>query len=99
MHSLKHLNVWCIQLEPGEVEYTSRGITSPELLKMEVLNRGYPPSITFAVTYKEVLRRTGRPVWVHLDLFGARKELTFACKAYEEEDQQRLDVSKSCELD
>ena len=98
MHSLRLLNVWCIQLELAEVEYTSHGITSPKLLKVAVLNRGYPPSIAFAVTYKEELRRTGRPVWVHLDLFGARKELTFSCKAYEE-DQQRLDVSRNGELD
>ena len=97
MHTLKHL--WCIQLKPTEVEYTSHGITSPKLLKVAVLNRGYTPSITFAVTYNEELRKTGRPVWVHLDLFRAGKELKFACKAYEEKDQQRLDVSRNGELD
>ena len=81
------------------MEYTSRGITSAKLLKRAVLNRGYPPSITFAVTYKEELKRTGRPVWVHLDLFGAGENLTFACKAYEEEDRQQLDGSGNGELD
>ena len=81
------------------MEYTSSGITSPKLLKVAVLNRGYPPSITFAVTYREELRRTGKPVWVHLDMFGAGKELTFMCKAYEEHDQQRLGVSRNGELD
>ena len=80
------------------MEYASHGITSPKLLKMAVLTRGYPPSITFAVIYREELRRTGKPVWVHLDLFGAGNELTFACKAYEEEDQQRLDSSRNGEL-
>ena len=98
VYHLSHLNVWYIQLEPAEVEYTSRGITSPKLLKVAVLNRGYPPSITFAVTYKEELRRTGRPVWVCLILTGAGKELTFTCKAYEEEDRQQLDGSRNGEL-
>ena len=99
MYQLSHLNVWCIQLKPVEVEYNSHGITSPKLLKVAVLNRGYPPSITFAVTYKEELRRMGRPVWVQLDLLGAGKNLTFMCKAYEEENHKQLDRSRNGELD
>ena len=95
MYQFSHLNVWCIQLKPAGVDYNSHGITSPKLLKVAVLNRGYPPSITFAVTYKEELSRTGRPVWVCLDLIGAGENLTFMCKAYEEE----LDRSRNGELD
>ena len=81
------------------MKYDSYGITTPNLLEAAVRSRGYPPSITFATTYKEELRRTGRPVWVYLDLTGAGKKLAFLCTAYEEEDQQRLDVSKSGKLD
>ena len=81
--------VSCMQLQPDDVDYSSHGITSSKLLKRAVLNMGYPPAITCAITYREELRRIGRPVWVRLDLLGARKELTFMCKAYEEADCQR----------
>ena len=80
------------------MEYTSHGITSPELLEMAVLNMGYPPVITCVLVYRKELRRTGRPVWVCLDLTGAGKELTFMCKAYEEVDKQ-LDRSRNGELE
>ena len=60
---------------------------------------GYPPAITCAVTYKEELREMGRPVWVHLDLTGASKKLTFSCKAYEKADWPPLDVIRNGELE
>ena len=81
-----------------DVEYTSHGITTSRLLERAVLNMGYPPAITCAVTYREELRRKGSPVWVHLDLTGAGKELTFMCKAYEKVDHQQLDGSRNGEL-
>ena len=83
-----------MQLTPDDVKYDSYGITTPNLLEGAVLSRGYPPSITFATMYEE-LRRTGRPVWVCLDLIGAGKELAFTCKAYEKVDQQQLNGSKN----
>lgn len=75
------------QLQPRDLEYDYHGITNPELLEMAVNNRGYPPAITCAVTYQEELRRTGKPVWVVLELLGAEKELSFMCKAYEQADR------------
>ena len=77
------------------MDYDNQGITSSDELEGAVLRGVYPPSITFAATYREELRRTGRPVWVHLDLFGAEKHLTFTCPAYEEIDQQQLNGSKN----
>ena len=71
------------------MDYDNHGITSSKLLERAVLNTGYPPAITCAITYREELRRIGRPVWVCLDLLGAGTELTFMCKAYEETDCQR----------
>ena len=93
-HAITTCSVHCIQLEPKDVDYDEQGITSSRELERSVHSGLYPPSITFATTYKEELRRTGRPVWVCLDLFGAGKELTFMCKAYEE-DQQQLNGSKN----
>ena len=78
-----------MQLQPDDVGYSSHGITSSKLLKKAVLNKGYPPAITCAITYREELRRTGRPVWVQLNLLGAGKELAFMCKAYEDADCRR----------
>ena len=72
-----------LQVQPDDLKYDDRGITSPKLLKKAVNRRNYPPSITCLVTYREELRRTGKPVWVILELLGAETELTFACKAYE----------------
>lgn len=69
------------------MEYDYRSITNPKLLEMAVNNREYPPAITCAVTYKEELRRTGKPVWVVLELLGAENELSFMCKAYEQADR------------
>ena len=86
-------------MNSDDVEYTSHGITTPKLLERAVVNKGYPPAITCAVTYREELRRTGRPVWVQLDVNGAGKELTFMCKAYEEVDHLRLDGSRNGELE
>ena len=60
---------------------------------------GYPPAITCAVTYKEELRKMGRPVWVYLDLTGAGKKLTFMCKAYEKAEWLPLDGSRNGELE
>ena len=89
----------CMQLKPCDVEYSRYGITTSKLLKRAVLNTGYPPAITCAITYKEELRRTGRPVWVCLDLLGAGTELSFMCKAYEKADYQQLDGSRNGELE
>ena len=75
------------QFAPHHLEYDYHGITSPELLEMAVNNGGYPPAITCVVTYHEELWRTGKPVWVILDLLGADAELSFVCKAYEEADR------------
>ena len=86
-------------MQPDDVEYGSHGITSSWLLQKAVLNMGYPPAITCAVTYKEELREMGRPVWVHLDLTGASKKLTFSCKAYEKADWPPLDVIRNGELE
>ena len=87
------------QLHPDDVKFDSHGITKSKLLKVAVPKRGYPPSITCAVTFREELRRVGGPVWVCLDLIGAGKELTFTCKAYEELRHQLLDGSESGELE
>ena len=72
------------------MEYGSYGITDYKLLKKAVSTGGYPPTLQCAVTYKEVLRTTGRPVWACMDLLGttAEKDLTFRCNAYEEDHQQ-----------
>ena len=69
--------------------------------KHAVRDMGYPPAISCAVTYREELRRMGRPVWVYLDLLGADAdtECTFMCKAYEEADHQQLDGSRNGELE
>ena len=82
------------------MKYGSLRITNYKLLKRAVRNMGYPPVISCAVTYREELRRTGRPVWVCLDLLGAdaETELTFMCKAYEEVGSQQLDRSSNGEL-
>ena len=89
-----------IQLLPCDVKYGSLRITNPKLLKRAVRDMGYPPVISCAVTYREELRRTGRPVWVCLDLLGAdtETELTFMCKAYEEVGCQQLEGSRNGEL-
>ena len=71
-----------VQLRPDDVEYARRDITDDKLLKRAVTTGGYPPTIKYAVTYNEELRRTGRPaVWVCLDLQGAAagRTLTFMC--------------------
>ena len=70
------------------MEYGTYGITDYKLLKKAVSTGGYPRTLQCAVTYKEVLRRTGRPVLVCMDLLGAGTKLTFMCNAYEEDDQQ-----------
>ena len=97
--SLKCENVTCFQtlclfdinqLQPHYVTYDYHEITNPKLLEMAVNHRTYPPSITYVVTYPEELRKTGRPVWVTLELLGADNELTFSCKAYEPADGQPL---------
>ena len=89
-----------VQLLPCDVKYGSLSITNYKLLKRAVRDMGYPPVISCAVTYREELRRTGRPVWVCLDLLGAdtETELTFMCKAYEEVGYQQLDGSRNGEL-
>ena len=86
----QHLLCLIIQLTPYDVEYDSHGITTSKLLKRAILNTGYPPAITCVITYREELRRTGRPVLVCLDLLGADAgtKLTFKCKAYDEADCQ-----------
>ena len=91
--------VLCIQLKACDVEYGSKSITNPKLLKRAVCDMGYPPVITCVLVYREELRRTGRPVLVRLDLLGtdAGTELVFMCKAYEEIDQQ-LDGSRNGRL-
>ena len=83
------------------MEYATNDITDYKLLKRAVATGGYPPTIKYAVTYNEELRRTGRPVWVCLDLQGAAAgiELTFRCKAYEENDCPQLDGSKNGRLE
>ena len=84
-----------IQLQPDDVKYATYDITDDMLLETAVATGGYPPTIKYAVTYNEELRRTGNPVWVHLDIYGAaERTLTFMCKAYEEKDCQRLDGSR-----
>ena len=90
-----------VQLLPCDVKYGSLRITNPKLLKRAVRVMGYPPVISCAVTYREELRRTGRPVWVCLDLLGAdtETELTFMCKAYEEVGCQQLDGSRNGEFE
>ena len=90
-----------IQLLPCDVKYDSHSITDYKLLKRAVRDMGYPPVISCAVTYREELRRTGRPVWVCLDLLGAdtETELTFMCKAYEEVGCQQLDGSRNGEFE
>ena len=90
-----------VQLLPCDVKYGSLRITNPKLLKRAVRDMGYPPVISCAVTYREELRRTGRPVWVCLDLLGAdtETELTFMCKAYEEVGCQQLDGSRNGEFE
>ena len=90
----------CIQLLPCDVKYGSHSITNYKVLKKAMRDMGYPPVISCAVTYREELRRTGRPVWVCLDLLGAdtETELTFMCKAYEEVGCQQLDGSRNGEF-
>ena len=90
-----------VQLLPCDVKYGSLRITNPKLLKRAVRDMGYPPVISCAVTYREELRQTGRPVWVCLDLLGAdtETELTFMCKAYEEVGCQQLDGSRNGEFE
>ena len=90
-----------IQLRPDDVEYATYDITDYKLLKRAVATGGYPPTIKYAVTYHEELRRTGRPVWVHLDLLGAAagRTLTITCKAYEEKDCLQLDGSRNGRLE
>ena len=76
-----------IQLRPDDVEYATYDITKYKLLKRAVATGVYPPTIKYAVTYHEELKRTGRLVWACLDLLGAadhERTLTFMCKAYEE---------------
>ena len=89
-----------IQLRPNDVEYGTYGITNYKLLKKAVVTGVYPPTIKYAVTYKEELREIGKPVWVCLDVLGAAETtLTFLCKAYEEKDCQQLDESKNGRLE
>ena len=89
-----------IQLRRCDVEYATYGITDDKLLKRAVATGVYPPTIKYAVTYKKKLRRTGRPVWVCLDLLGAaERTMTFMCKAYEEVDCQQLDGSRNGRLE
>ena len=92
--------VSCIQLKACDVDYGSKSITNPKLLKRAVRDMGYPPVISCVLTYQEELRRTGRPVLVRLDLTGADAdtELAFMCKAYEEVDHQQLDGSRNGKL-
>ena len=73
-----------LKVQPQDLKYDSHLITSPKQLEMAVNNRGYPPSVTCLVAYREELRRTGKPVWVVLELLGAEIELNFLCKAYED---------------
>ena len=90
-----------IQLWPIDVEYATYDITDDMLLETAVDTRGYPPTIKYAVTYNEELRRTGNPVWVHLDIHGAAagRTLTFMCKAYEEKDCHQLDGGRNGRLE
>ena len=90
-----------VQVKPDDVKYGSHSITNPKLLKRAVRDMGYPPAISCAIIYREELRRTGRPMWVRLDLLGADvdTELTFVFKAYEEVDHQQLDESRNGELE
>ena len=71
------------------MEYGSYGISDYKLLKKAVSTEGYPRTLQCVVRYKEVLRRTGRPVLVCMDLLGADAgtKLTFMCNAYEEDHQ------------
>ena len=55
-------------------------------------------SITVDATHRQDLKKTGRPVWVCLDLVGAGKELSFKCKAYEDVHEQHLDGSRNSEV-
>lgn len=75
-------------MQREDVEYENYGITSSNLLEMAVLNKSYPPTISCAITYREELKWVGKPVFVHLDIFGAGRELSFKSKAYEETDYQ-----------
>ena len=104
--SLKCENVTCFQtlclfdinqLQPHYVTYDFYEITNPKFLEMAVSHRSYPPSITYVVTYPEELRKTGRPVWVTLELLGADNELTFSCKAYEPADNEDLNGARKGE--
>ena len=83
------------------MEYATYGITDYKLLKRAVATGVYPPTIEYTVTYNEELRRTGRQVWVCLDLQGAAAgtELTFMCEAYEEKDCQPLYRSRNGRLE
>ena len=73
-----------LKVQPDYLKYDYHGFTSPKHLEMAVNSLGYPPSITCLVAYREELRRTGKPVWVILELLGAETELSFTCKAYED---------------
>ena len=99
LHAASLMYVSCIQLLPYDVDYSSHGITNPKLLKKAVCNMDYPPAISCVITYREELRKTGRPVLVRLDLLGADAgtELTFQCQAYEV-DCQQLNGSRNGEL-
>ena len=89
-----------IQLRPDDVKYATYDIPDYKLLKRAVATGGYPPTMKYAVTYNEELRRTGNPVWVHLDIYGAaERTLTFMCKAYEEKDGLQLDGSRNGRLE
>ena len=82
---------------PSDVEYSTHGIVTAELLEMAVSNGGYPQAITCAIAYREELRSIGRLEWVYLDLLGAGGELTFLCKAYERADLQQEDGNRNGE--
>ena len=71
------------------MEYGTYGISDYKLLKKAVSTEGYPRTFQCVVRYKEVLRGTGRPVLVCMDLLGttAEEDLTFMCNAYEEDHQ------------
>ena len=89
-----------IQLRPDDVDYPTYDITDDKLLETAVATGGYPPTIKYAVTYHEELRRTGNPVLVHLDIYGAaERTLTFMCKAYEEKDCLQLDGGRNGRLE
>ena len=83
------------------MEYATYDIPGYKLLKRAVATGGYPPTMKYAVTYNEELRRAGNPVWVYLDLLGAAagRTLTFMCKAYEEKDCHQLDGGRNGRLE